>query len=67
MLLEIKDNGRGITTHETTHARSFGLLGMHERAFLLGGEFHLIGSPNNGTTVTARIPLSQAKAKGGTL
>jgi PAS domain S-box-containing protein len=65
LLLEVQDNGRGISTNETAQARSFGLLGMQERAFLLGGEFQLTGSPNNGTTVTARIPRAQARAKGG--
>lgn len=67
LLLEIKDNGRGITINETTNSRSFGLLGMQERAFLLGGEFQLTGRPNQGTTVTARIPLSQSMAKRGGL
>jgi PAS domain S-box-containing protein len=63
--LEVQDNGRGISTSETAHLRSFGLLGMQERAFLLGGEFQLTGSPTHGTTVTARIPRYQSIAKGG--
>jgi PAS domain S-box-containing protein len=63
--LEVQDNGRGISTSETAHPRSFGLLGMQERAFLLGGEFQLTGRPNQGTTVTARIPRYQSIAKGG--
>lgn len=67
LLLEVKDNGRGITINETTNSCSFGLQGMQERAFLLGGEFHLTGSPNKGTTVTARIPRSQSMARGGGL
>ncbi len=59
--LEIKDDGRGITSIETAGTRSFGLLGMQERAFLL----QLTGRPNHGTTVTARIPRVQSRAKGG--
>lgn len=65
LLLEVKDNGRGITANETTQTRSFGLLGMRERTFLLGGEFQLTSSPNHGTTVMARIPRYQSLAKGG--
>lgn len=64
LLLEVKDNGRGIT-NETAQTRSFGLLGMRERAFLLGGEFQLTSSPDHGTTVLARIPRYQSLAKGG--
>lgn len=66
LVLEVSDNGRGVTDSEWTNPRSLGLMGMRERAFLLGGEFRLTDNPTQGTTATARIPLSQAKAKGGT-
>jgi PAS domain S-box-containing protein len=65
LLLEVKDDGQGIITNEISQSRSFGLLGMQERAFLLGGEFQLTSSPNHGTTVMARIPRYQSSAKGG--
>jgi PAS domain S-box-containing protein len=56
--LEIKDNGKGISQAEISGRRSLGLLGMRERAQLLGGELKISGTPNEGTTVTARIPLT---------
>ena len=56
--LEISDNGKGISLAEISGRRSLGLLGMRERAQLLGGELTISGSPNDGTTVTARIPLT---------
>ena len=51
LILEVRDNGRGITERESGNAKSLGLLGMRERAFLLGGEFHISGVPTHGTTV----------------
>jgi two-component system sensor histidine kinase UhpB len=57
LTLEIQDNGRGITSEERQRAKSFGLLGMNERATLLGGEFTISGELGRGTTVLVRIPL----------
>src|SRR5262249_19749644 len=39
--LEVTDNGRGISKDEMTNTRSMGLLGMRERAALLGGVFKI--------------------------
>jgi two-component system, NarL family, sensor histidine kinase UhpB len=41
IILEIKDNGRGISREEIADPRSMGLLGMRERAALLGGDFRI--------------------------
>ena len=56
--LEVKDNGRGITESEKTNARSLGLLGMKERALLVGGEVSIEGRNGEGTTVMVRVPLA---------
>jgi signal transduction histidine kinase len=56
LILRIQDNGRGITEEESVARTSLGILGMRERAVLLGGELTIRGSPGHGTTVTARIP-----------
>lgn len=55
-ILEVKDNGRGISESEILNTKSMGLIGMSERAALLGGEVRLRGAPGKGTTVTVRIP-----------
>ncbi|HXG49654.1 MAG TPA: PAS domain-containing protein, partial [Methylomirabilota bacterium] len=55
--LVVHDNGRGITDAQQANAKSFGLLGMRERAATLGGECHIAGQPGAGTTITVRIPL----------
>jgi signal transduction histidine kinase len=41
---------------EIHNTRSIGLLGMRERASLLGGNVAVRGEPGKGTTVTVRIP-----------
>ena len=56
--LEVKDNGRGIERREISNGKSMGLLGMRERAALLGGVFK-IGrvAQGAGTKVCVSIPL----------
>jgi len=56
MVLEVRDNGRGVTAEEVRNSKSLGLLGMRERAMMLGGEFRIAGEPARGTIVTVRIP-----------
>lgn len=57
LLLEVRDNGRGITSEEIFNLKSIGLLGMRERAALLGGEITIQGQPQRGTKVRVSIPL----------
>jgi len=58
IIMDVKDNGRGISEGEIANPKSLGLLGMKERAALLGGEFKIAGArQGNGTRVTVAIPL----------
>ena len=59
LILEVRDNGRGVTDAELSDPQSLGLVGMRERALLLGGEMTFRGSRGTGTTVRAKIPLDQ--------
>ena len=61
LVLEVKDNGRGISEAELNDTRSIGVLGMRERAALLQGELQITGVPGQGTTVTVRIPLVRGR------
>jgi signal transduction histidine kinase len=63
LVLTVKDNGRGISEEEIANTRSIGLVGMRERAMLIGGEITLQGAPGNGTTMTLRVPLERQKAR----
>jgi signal transduction histidine kinase len=56
IVLEVRDNGRGIGPEQLSAGRSIGILGMRERALLLGGELTISGNPGEGTIVRLRIP-----------
>jgi PAS domain S-box-containing protein len=56
VVLEVHDNGRGIAKAKLKDPQSAGLLGMRERAHLLGGEFRISGTPGRGTRVIVSIP-----------
>lgn len=55
-LLQVHDNGRGITARELSKTKSLGLLGIRERALLVGGKVDITGVPQKGTTVLVRVP-----------
>jgi PAS domain S-box-containing protein len=54
------DNGIGFDSSAVERQGSLGLLGMKERAHLLGGDFKISSSPGKGTTVVVHIPLTSA-------
>jgi PAS domain S-box-containing protein len=56
-VFEIRDNGRGITEDEKTGSRPLGLIGMRERAHLVGGRIEIIGIGERGTVLTLRVPI----------
>jgi signal transduction histidine kinase len=58
LILEVADNGRGITEDEISNSRSFGLLGIRERLYPWNGQVDFIGHPNKGTRVIVRVPIS---------
>jgi signal transduction histidine kinase len=64
LVLEIHDNGLGIREEQLSAGRSLGILGMRERALLLGGELTIQGVPGGGTTVRVRIPLAEPPTAG---
>jgi len=59
--LEVKDNGKGILKRKISHSKSFGLMGIQERAHVLGGKSKIKGVQNKGTTVTVIIPVEKVK------
>ena len=64
IILEVKDNGRGISPEEISNTRSMGLLGMKERAALLGGTFRIGPAPGGkGTLNSVSIPLRPLNAE----
>lgn len=61
VLLQVSDNGRGFTqptsTNEFARSGHFGLMGIQERAQLLGGRLELHSRPGKGTTVRIWLPV----------
>jgi len=57
LVLEIKDNGRGTTEEEIAGSQSLGLIGMRERAHMLGGTIEITGVVGGGTVITLRVPI----------
>ncbi|HSN68984.1 MAG TPA: HAMP domain-containing protein [Thermoanaerobaculia bacterium] len=66
-ILEIRDNGRGIDGRSIADPRSLGLVGMRERAEMLGGSAMIEGAPGGGTTVRVTLPLAREERSAGTL
>ncbi len=52
----IKDNGSGFDPYKRK-ARSFGLLGIRERALMVGGKARISSKPGKGTRVSVSIPI----------
>jgi signal transduction histidine kinase len=63
LVLTVQDNGRGISDEEIANTRSIGLVGMRERAMLIGGDITLQGAPGKGTLMTLRVPLVRPSIK----
>ena len=56
LVMQIRDNGRGISQNEVINRSSLGITGMQERAFSLGGRLNIQGRPGQGTVITCSIP-----------
>ena len=57
LIVIVQDNGQGIQNDQsTTQKRSYGLLGMSERAQSLGGSVMIESIPGNGTRIEASLP-----------
>jgi PAS domain S-box-containing protein len=62
LALEIEDNGVGGFPGNARKPRSFGLIGIRERVYTLGGELRVTSIPGAGTTLTITIPASITSA-----
>jgi signal transduction histidine kinase len=54
--IEVSDNGLGFEPN--LFREGFGLVGMRERATLLGGTLRVDSAPGSGTRISAEIPLN---------
>jgi PAS domain S-box-containing protein len=63
LIMEVRDDGRGITKKEITDRTSIGLTGMRERAYSVEGNLTIIGMRRKGTILTLSVPLNEGKEK----
>ena len=54
--VSVRDDGVGFSTSEPRKPQSYGLLGVRERAYLLGGETRIVSAPGAGTEIEVRLP-----------
>ena len=55
-LIELSDDGIGISDSKTNDIQSLGLTGMKERTIQFNGQLIILGSKNKGTTIIIKIP-----------
>ena len=59
IVAEVTDGGRGFTfTGGTGEGRGLGLIGMHERATMIGGRISVESRAGEGTTIRVEIPIN---------
>jgi len=61
-LMEVRDNGRGITDAQIHSSRTMGLLGMRERALAIGGELRIARGRRSGTRLLVVLPDGDGKS-----
>lgn len=54
--LTIQDDGRGFDKNGTSARKTLGLLGMKERAAMIGGKLEIISRTGEGTTILIHVP-----------
>lgn len=59
--LQVQDDGRGFDPARATSGKSFGLLGMQERAMALGGTLDVQSAPGQGACIRVNIPMYHAR------
>jgi len=58
LTVSVRDDGVGFLPEDSRKPNSYGLLGLRERAALLGGEARVTSAPGRGTHVEVRFPFS---------
>lgn len=56
--IQVVDNGKGISNDEKANLHSLGLLGMNERAIMIGASIEISNLIEHGTSVLITVPLN---------
>jgi PAS domain S-box-containing protein len=57
IMLEIRDNGKGIAEKHFLDSKSFGIMGIRERVHFFGGNVKISSTKDKGTAIMVSIPL----------
>lgn len=60
VVVQIRDNGKGIAASDLLKSDSWGIAGIYERARYFGGAVDISRHPEGGTAVVVRMPLTNA-------
>jgi signal transduction histidine kinase len=60
LCVKICDDGVGLAPDYLKKMNAFGLVGIEERIYALGGTFAILNNPRQGMTVTVSIPLGKS-------
>jgi PAS domain S-box-containing protein len=60
LILSIRDDGKGMTVKGPGEKKTLGLLGMKERAVMMGGRLAINSHPGKGLTLQVAIPLKES-------
>ena len=65
MLLIIEDDGKGFEPSDTRSGKEsgseLGVVGMRERAAIVGGTLEIESAPGKGTTIFAKVPIKETR------
>ncbi|MFO1324331.1 MAG: PAS domain-containing sensor histidine kinase [Burkholderiales bacterium] len=60
LTIRVRDDGAGFVAQDPRKPNSYGLVGLRERAAMLGGQASIETSVGSGTTVEVRLPMEAA-------
>jgi len=61
LTLSVEDDGRGFDDRKLSESRGLGVIGMRERAELIGGTLEIRSRPGEGTRVHLKVPVDGAR------
>ncbi|MDH5479682.1 MAG: response regulator [Nitrosomonas sp.] len=61
LTFKVKDNGVGITDEQLLNSKSFGIIGMQERAKQMGAKLTIKGTPSGGSRLQLQVPIQHSQ------
>ena len=65
LMLSVRDNGKGIDFEPVARGKSYGIMGIRERAHTLGGRARIVRLDAGGTLVEIVVPMARYRREDG--